>query len=239
MLSQAKIAEIPYDLASLPRHRRMSDDAAVALAQRAVPFDFVSVSGFDLGAYKVGNFSSVTSSFPPAFVEAYAGEKLYLADPMVLAGTDGADVVTEESVEGEYQMPQRLAYLLRTFRISRRIAFFLRHGRHNYGSVVFARDGAAFGTDEAEYLGMIAQPLHERVTRPLIERFGAQIVGLLDGEVECIRLAGQGMTSEEIAAASRFTRETVDSYLKSAARKLLARNRAHAIALAIRHRLIG
>ncbi|MBO9111765.1 MULTISPECIES: LuxR C-terminal-related transcriptional regulator [Rhizobium/Agrobacterium group] len=238
MLSQAEIAELPDDLASLPRHRRMSDDAAVALAKRAVPFDFVSVSGFDLGSYKVGNFNSVTSSFPPAFVEAYAGEKLFLDDPMVLAGKDGAGVVTEDSLAGHYEMPQRLAYLLRTFRISRRIAFFLRRGGHNYGSVVFAREGAPFGADEAEYLGMIAPPLHERVTRPLVDRFGPQIVGLLDGEVECIRLAGQGMTSEEIAAASRFTRETVDSYLKSATRKLQARNRAHAIAIAIRHRLI-
>lgn len=216
----------------------MSDDAAVALARRAVPFDFVSVSGFDLGPYKVGNFSSVTSSFPPAFVEAYAEEKLYLTDPLVLVGKSGADVVTSEDVSTDFVMPQRLAYLLRTFRISRRIAFFLRRGDRNYGSVTFARDDALFAADEAQYLGMIAASLHERVTRPLIDRFGPQIVGLLDGEVECLRLAGQGLTSEEIAAASRFTRETVDSYLKSAAKKLQARNRAHAIALAIRHRLI-
>lgn len=231
-------AELPEDIGSLPRHRRLNGDVALSLAQRAVPFEFVSVSGLDIGPYRVGNFNSVTSSFPPAFVEAYEDEKLYLTDPVVLCGAKGLEIATDESAAAEFPLPQRLAYLLRTFRISRRIAFFLRRGDRTFGSVVFARDGAEFNQDEIEYLGLIAPPLHERITRPIVDRLGAQILGLLDGELACLRLAGQGMTSEEIADASRFTRETVDSYLKSAARKLSARNRAHAIAEAIRRRLI-
>ena len=232
------MSELPTDLSSFPRHRRLVQDAALELARRAVPFEFVSVSGLDLGDYKVGNFTSVTSNFPPAFVEAYEEEKLYLTDPVVLAGSAGARVASDATVIEEYQTPQRLAYLLRTFRILHRVAFFLRRGIGNYGSVTFAREGGAFMSNEIEYLELIAPTLHEKVTRPVVDRFGAEIAGLLEGELECLRLAGQGLTSEEIANTSRFTRETVDSYLKAAARKLGARNRAHAVAEAIRHRLI-
>ncbi|WP_117194331.1 helix-turn-helix transcriptional regulator [Rhizobium terrae] len=236
MPKQDVSTEFPYDLRSLPRHRRLSPDAALILAQRAVPFDFVSVSGLDLGNYRVGSFTSVTSNFPPAFVEAYEGEKLYLTDPMVLTGTRGAEIVTEENLD--LPLEPRLAYLLRTFHIGHRLAFFLRRGDRTYGSVVFARDAGIFRAEEIEYLALLAAPLHEKITRPLVKRFGAEIVGLLEGEVECLRLAAQGMTSEEIAATSRFRKETVDSYLKSAAKKLGARNRAHAIAEAIRKKLI-
>ncbi len=233
-----QMSELPADLSSFPRHRRLVQDAALELARRAVPFEFVSVSGLDLGDYTVGNFTGVTSNFPPAFVEAYEEEKLYLNDPVVLAGSTGALVASDTTVPEKFQTPQRLAYLLRTFRILHRVAFFLQRGRRNYGSVVFAREGGAFMPNEIEYLQLISPTLHEKVTRPVVDRFGAEISGLLEGEVECLRLAGQGLTSEEIAAMSRFTRETVDSYLKTATRKLGARNRAHAIAEAIRHRLI-
>lgn len=57
-------------------------------------------------------------------------------------------------------------------------------------------------------------------------------------EVECISLSAQGMTTERIAERIGRSAPTVTFHLNSAARKLGARNRAHAIALAGHYRLL-
>jgi PAS domain S-box-containing protein len=52
-------------------------------------------------------------------------------------------------------------------------------------------------------------------------------------EREVVGLAATGLTSSEIAAALSLARATVESHFRSAVRRLGARNRAHAIALAL------
>ncbi len=57
-------------------------------------------------------------------------------------------------------------------------------------------------------------------------------------EVECLRWAAAGKSSDEIAIILGISVYTVSSYFKSATRKLQAVNRMQAIAIALRHRLI-
>jgi predicted transcriptional regulator len=48
-----------------------------------------------------------------------------------------------------------------------------------------------------------------------------------------VGLAAQGLTSNEIARTLSLSRATVETHFRGAARRLSARNRAHAIALAL------
>ena len=57
-------------------------------------------------------------------------------------------------------------------------------------------------------------------------------------EAEVLRLGADGATSEEIASALHLTEHTVKSHLKRIQGKLGARNRTHAVALALRSGLI-
>ena len=65
-----------------------------------------------------------------------------------------------------------------------------------------------------------------------------QHVRLSRREMECLALSAQGLTAEAIAQRINRALPTVTLHLNSAARKLGARNRAHAIALAAHFRLL-
>jgi DNA-binding CsgD family transcriptional regulator len=104
------------------------------------------------------------------------------------------------------------------------------------GAVAFSRH-KPFHPDESYYLSLVAPAFHRDFAREL--RAG------LDGraqltlrEIECLRHASTGMTSEEIAEVMPLAAATVTAQLRSAAAKLGAANRVSAIAEAIRRGVI-
>ncbi|MEF0941379.1 helix-turn-helix transcriptional regulator [Rhizobium sp. BR 362] len=106
-----------------------------------------------------------------------------------------------------------------------------------YGALCFT-NARPFTQGEREFLSMMVEPLHSAVTKTIMDRFAADHLRLTRGELLCLKLASRGLTSEEIANQSCYTLETINSYLKSATRKLGASNRVEAVAEAIRKRLI-
>lgn len=58
-------------------------------------------------------------------------------------------------------------------------------------------------------------------------------------EIECLKWTSEGKTSGEIGDRLGISRHTVDWYIKEATRKLNSANRAHAVATAMRQKLIG
>lgn len=56
-------------------------------------------------------------------------------------------------------------------------------------------------------------------------------------ELEALKLFANGKTAEEIAAELNVSRSMAQHYVRVAARKLSARNRVHAVALAVRQGL--
>ena len=59
-----------------------------------------------------------------------------------------------------------------------------------------------------------------------------------DNELEALTLFANGKSADEIAAALKVSQGMAHHYLRVAARKLGARNRVHAVAVAVRNGLI-
>ncbi|OOO27842.1 DNA-binding protein [Agrobacterium salinitolerans] len=225
------------DLRSVPTRRYVSQHPFIQRLRKAVPFDFFAVSGLDLNGYRFGSGHSIDTDLPPAFLDAYYGDNLLKTDPFVRASLAATDVIIEEKVYEQSAPPPRLIYLTRTFAVLNRTLFPIRRGDVLFGATTFSRT-TPFDQDEISFLKEQAEVTHRVITRPIMERFSAQTLKLIDGEIACLRYASLGKTTDDIAKASGYTPDTVNSYIKTAIRKLGADNRVHAIAEAIRRGLI-
>lgn len=236
-LSAVAVQDFP-DLQSVPKYRRLANNPIVDRLRLSVPFDFVSISGLDVDDFRFGERVSSDTSFPPAFIEAYMAEGLGKTDPFVIAARSATATVIERDVYARSAPPHRLAYLARTFGIHNRTLFPVRRNDVNYGAITITRS-EPFLADEIAFIEVIAEAVHTAVTQPLRDRFIAEQMKLTAGELLCLTKASFGLTSEEIARETGYQPETVNSYIKAAVKKLGVSNRTHAIAEAIRRKLIG
>lgn len=225
------------DLQSVPKHRYFGRHDIIDRLRQAVPFDYILVSGLDVDHYRFGEGFSIDTDLPPAFVEAYMEERLFQVDPFIHAAKSTGAVVVEADICKEYELPERLVYLQRAFGVHNRTLFPILREDTVYGAVGFTR-GTPFNEDEIAFLRLVSEPVYAAFTKPLIERFAAGQMKLSKGEIACLSHASLGLTSEGIGKATGYQVETVNSYIKSAIKKLGAANRTQAIAEAIRRRLI-
>jgi DNA-binding CsgD family transcriptional regulator len=235
-LSAITVEDFP-DLQSVPKYRRLANNPVVDKLALAVPFDFISVSGLDVDDFRFGEKLSSDTTFPPAFIEAYIAEGLGKIDPFVVAARRATETVIEAEVYVEHEPPQRLSYLARTFGIHNRTLFPIRRGDVTYGAITITRT-MPFERDEIVFMEVVAEAIHSAVTQALRERFVAEQMKLTAGELACLTQASFGLTSDEIAKATGYQTDTVNSYIKAAVKKLSVGNRTHAIAEAIRRKLI-
>lgn len=164
-------------------------------------------------------------------------DQLLFVDPLVQASKSSTAVVIESDVYQKQEVPQRLLYLQRTFAVHNRTIVPILRDSTVYGAVGFTRS-TPFNDDEITFLALIAEAIHTAVTKPLVDRFAANHLRLSKGEIACLSKASLGLTSQGVAKATGYQVETVNSYIKSAAKKLGASNRTQATAEAIRRRLI-
>ena len=85
--------------------------------------------------------------------------------------------------------------------------------------------------------------LQAEITRPVLRRFAASPssqseIQLSGREREVLQLIADGMSTKQAATALDISESTVKTYLRTLFEKLGAEHRAHAVALAIRHRII-
>lgn len=225
------------DLASVPSTRFFHYHPFIERLRRAVHFDYIAVSGLDIDRFRFGRGQSIDTNLPPGYIETYAAEKLYLSDPLVAASLVAKDVVCDADVFMLAPPTARLQQLMTSFGVLNRTLFPLSRGDHVYGGITFMRT-VRFDADEIDFLKRICEATHVAITKPLMDRFAADTMRLSSGELICLRLASHGLTSERIAAESGYQVETVNTYIKSAVKKVGASNRTEAIAEAIRRRLI-
>ncbi|SEL86483.1 DNA-binding transcriptional regulator, CsgD family [Xaviernesmea oryzae] len=117
-----------------------------------------------------------------------------------------------------------------------------------YGTMFVSVDGESFvvtlsgnrqdpDAQEAAWLHFILLHLFERLCRSM-ESGMAPREKLSAREIECLRWAAAGKSSDEIAVILGISAYTVSSYFKTATKKLDAVNRMQAIARAMRLKLI-
>lgn len=226
------------DLQSVPKYRRLANNPLIDKIALAVPFDFISVSGLDVDDFRFGERISSDTSFPPAFIEAYIADGIGQHDPFVIAARKATQTVIEAEIYARHEPPQRLVYLARTFGIHNRTLFPVVRNEVVYGAITLTRS-TPFERDEIAFMEVVAESIHSAVTQPLRERFVAEQMKLTSGELACLAKASFGLTSDEIARATGYQTDTVNSYIKTAVKKLGVGNRTHAIAEAIRRKLIN
>jgi DNA-binding CsgD family transcriptional regulator len=233
----AKALDEYVDLSSVPRHRFFGRNEFVDRFRLAVPFDHIAISGLDIDHYGFGAGFSMDTDFPPQFLESYDADKLDAVDPFALASKKSRSIVVENKVYSLQEPPQRLLYLQRMFGILNRTLVPILRGEVVYGAVCYTRS-TAFVAEEIRFLELVSELIHTTVTRPLMDRFAADQLGLTKGQLACLAAASRGLTSEAIAAKTGYRNDTVNSYIKSSIKKLGASNRTHAIVEAMRRRLI-
>jgi len=77
-----------------------------------------------------------------------------------------------------------------------------------------------------------------RVQRQVLAPRGLSFTGLADREVQVLRLVADGFDTAEIASKLSYSPRTVKNVLHDVTSRLHLRNRAHAVAYALRHGLI-
>lgn len=86
--------------------------------------------------------------------------------------------------------------------------------------------------------------LQAEITRPVLSRFTRSVavetadIHLSPRETEVLQAVADGMSNKQVASALEISEATVKTYITSLFEKLGALHRAHAVALALRHRLI-
>jgi DNA-binding CsgD family transcriptional regulator len=117
------------------------------------------------------------------------------------------------------------------------LAFPVAAGQDASGLVVFigtrlAASDRALPDLHGECFSLFENAVRQDATSP------REAISLTKRELECIRLAADGLSSEEIAKALRLSLHTANQYLSDAARKLNANGRMHTVAKALRLGLI-
>ncbi len=85
--------------------------------------------------------------------------------------------------------------------------------------------------------------LQAEITKPVLRKFAAAAepegdIQLSPRERDVVQLIADGMSTKQIAVELDLAESTVKTYLRSLFDKLGASHRAHAVALALRHRII-
>jgi LuxR family quorum sensing-dependent transcriptional regulator len=225
------------DPGSLPRFRQLARTELIDGLKKSLGFRHVAVGGMDIDEFHFGTGRSVETDLPPAYVEAYFGEGHHLSDPLVLRTRALRRAMSQEEAFAAHKVSARLRSLHIAHGIGDRFLVPIARGKLVYGGVCFTKE-TFFTQNERELAVFFAKPLHDLVTGPIVERFGARALKLSPGEVRCLELAGDGLSSEAIATATDFQIETVNTYVKRAMRKLGARNRIQAVTEAVRRGII-
>lgn len=209
--------------------------------RRAVRFDHILIAGLDLEGFRLGTGTILTSNFPSEYLAAYYNADHVRRDPLVkLTLRRGDRTVCDEEAwarSRDGSNSRKLRALMERYGIRNRTIVPLARAGRVYGSVVVTSP-QPLAESALEYLEFVAEPLHRAFSAPYAAEIASRM-GLTQGELRCIEFASRGLTSQDIAETSGYAFETVNSYLKSATRKLGAENRPHAVAEALRRGLIA
>lgn len=227
-------------LESLARSSAQDEFALIDQIRQQVPFRHIAITGLDVDGLKVGNNAFLVCDFPIDYMTEYYSGGYIGIDPLIALFRDGRDVcrdcdafATEEARRQGYKMLD----LLRRHGIRERTVLPVRNGIRLVGTLSLISDDPVTES-QSRLLSQIAATLHALCARPALEVLNRELK-LTHGELYCLDKASQGLTSGDIAAEDVYSVDTVNTYLKTAARKLGALNRTQAVVKAMQRGLIG
>lgn len=204
-----------------------------------VPFDQYALSGIDYPGLGIGGGVMLASDMPQAFLRDFVSQGLFRFDPLATLVSVNRiwgswhDLTAEDLARPELAP---IKALHRAHGVSTRTVVGFYRGDFCYGGATFARE-TPFTDREKFILEAGGRMVHTELSRQIISKMSAH-AGLSGGEIRCLKAASDGLGAEAAAASTGYTVETYTSYIKSATKKLAANNRTHAVAEAIRRRMI-
>ncbi|WP_198174209.1 helix-turn-helix transcriptional regulator [Mesorhizobium xinjiangense] len=156
----------------------------------------------------------------------------------ILALAEGAHAVAmgEQAASiqavAEVMFSQSVSEVLAEHGLAAFCSLELRPGPRHYHLVLAAPAANAFRPERLGELQMMSAYVLSRLSKALSSAGSGE--ALSDRERECIHWVAQGKTTDEIAVILGLTSNTVNSYLVHAMQRCGARNRAMAVAAAIR-----
>jgi len=211
----------------------------VEAIKRIVPFRNILISGVNLRDYGPGSGTLLLSDFPPDYMAEYFACRLSDIDPLFEMLRQGRPVSRDSEAFATHEARRNghaVLDLLRRYGISERTIILLAHSGKILGSVAVISD-TPLSDDHCALLKAFALSLHAEVSAPALDTLNTAL-RLTRGELRCLERAAGGLTSEKIGRVEDYSVETVNTYLKSATRKLGANNRTQAVAEALRRQLI-
>ncbi len=221
-----------------PVEKEHSSEQKLSGMLRRFGLDFYLVSTFPGSLVPTFAAGVVISNWPAGLIEAYDLSGLYKESELVRRlGETVRPVSFAEWPFADRRPAGKAAAIDVSEGFERTLAFAIRN--HDHQRLIFAFSGRRRPLDESEIatlylscltlvddgLGHLRRP--SLPTEPLSGR-----------ELDCLRWAAEGKSSDEIAVILDISAHTVVSYLKNALRKLDAVNRMQAIARACRLGLI-
>ena len=216
-----------------------AEQPRIDILRQIVPFDHYSLSGIDYPGLGIGAGVMLASDKPEAFLRQFLSQGLFRFDPLAALVTPDRiwgswhDLSAEELARPELEPIHQLH---RTYGVSTRSVVAFYRGNFRYGGATFTRN-RPFSDQEKFILEAAARMIHAELSARLVARM-SEHARLNDGEIRCLKAASDGLTTEEAAVRTGYTGETYMSYIKSASKKLAASNRTHAVAEAMRRRMI-
>ncbi len=107
-------------------------------------------------------------------------------------------------------------------------------GGSRYGLVSLAGKGRHFTPAEKSLIALLSICFHEHV-RAMAPAYGFPVppAGLTEREIQCLALIARGRSDRTVGVQLGIAQSTAHEYLENAKRKLKARTRAEAVALAV------
>jgi DNA-binding CsgD family transcriptional regulator len=184
----------------------------------------------------------VVSNWPTDLVRSYDALNLFhlsrlaISTGMTKLPVQGDSALLAPS-EGESTAAGEAVALAQSHGLAASTAFLLHSTTADPYLMVFSGTRPRLGRTELSDLHFAALQLFEALEKTFVSAAAGR-EKLSTREVECLRWAAAGKSSDEIAIILGISVYTVSSYFKSATRKLKAVNRMQAIACALRLRLI-
>jgi len=208
--------------------------------KQVVPFRYIAISGLDFEGLGAGTGNLLLSDFPAAFIAEYFAGDYIAHDPLAALFRSGPAICRDSEAFATAEARRdgiEVLDLLRRHGIQERTSIRVEYGGKTRCSVSVISD-KPLDDGACMLLQHFALSLHREVSRPVIEALNSELK-LTRGELYCLQHAARGLTSEDIAREQTYSLETINTYLKSATRKLGAQNRTQAVAEALRRQLIG